>query len=175
MDRALTWKNIEWVRKHWPGPIVLKGLLNPADAERARSAGVQGIVISNHGGRQLDSAPAAIDMLHATAQRVRKQMTVLVDGGFHCGSDIVKALALGAHGVLLGRALLYALAADGERGVNAVLRELKGDVERTLALLGVARTEDLRPHHVAVERYVSPMAGQFSPPARSQHPVLSLV
>jgi (S)-mandelate dehydrogenase len=175
MDRALTWKNIEWVRKHWPGPIVLKGLLNPADAERARSAGVQGIVISNHGGRQLDSAPAAIDMLYATAQRVRKQMTVFVDGGFHGGGDIVKALALGAHGVLLGRALLYALAADGERGVNAVLHGLKGDIERTLALLGVARTEDLRPHHVAVERYVSPMAGHFSPPARAQQPVLSLV
>lgn len=175
MDRALTWKNIEWVRRHWPGPIVLKGLLNPADAERARSVGVQGIVVSNHGGRQLDSAPAAIDMLYATAQRVRKDMTVFVDGGFHGGADIVKALALGAHGVLLGRALLYALAADGERGVSSVLHCLKEDVERTLALLGVARTEDLRPQHVAVERYVSPMAGHFSPPARAQQPVLSLV
>jgi (S)-mandelate dehydrogenase len=153
----------------------LKGLLNPADAERARSAGVQGIVISNHGGRQLDSAPAAIDMLYATAQRVRKEMTVFVDGGFHGGSDIVKALALGAHGVLLGRALLYGLAADGQRGVSSVLHRLKAEVERTLALLGVARTEDLRPHHVAVERYVSPMAEYFSPPADLDRPVLSLV
>jgi (S)-mandelate dehydrogenase len=175
MDRALTWKNIEWVRKHWPGPIVVKGLLNPADAERAHSAGVQGIVISNHGGRQLDSAPAAIDMLYATAQRVRKQMTVLVDGGFRGGGDIVKALALGAHGVLMGRALLYALAADGQRGVSSALHILKGDVERTLALLGVARMEDLRPHHVAIERYVTAAVGHFAPPARAQQPVLSLV
>jgi L-lactate dehydrogenase (cytochrome) len=84
-------------------------------------------------------------------------------------------VALGAHGVLLGRALLYALAADGERGVSSVLQGLKADVERTLALLGVARLDDLRPHHVAVERYVSPMAGHHSPPARVQQPVLSLV
>lgn len=154
MDRSLTWKNIEWVRKHWPGPIVLKGLLNPADAERARAVGVEGIVISNHGGRQLDCAPAAIEMLYETAQRVRKDVTVLVDGGFGSGSDIVKALALGAHGVLLGRAVLYGLAVGGERGARAVLQRVQEDLERTLRLLGVTRTDELRPQHVMVERYV---------------------
>jgi len=158
MDRSLTWKNIEWIRKHWPGPIVLKGLLNHADAERARSLGVAGIVVSNHGGRQLDCAPAAIEMLYETAQRVRKDVTVLVDGGFTRGSDIVKALALGAHGVLLGRAVLYGLAADGESGVRSVLELLREDLERTLTLLGITRIEDLTPQHLAIERYVDCVA-----------------
>jgi (S)-mandelate dehydrogenase len=153
----LTWKSIDWVRKHWHGPIVLKGLLNPADAERARTAGVAGIVLSNHGGRQLDCAPAAIEVLHETALRVRKNITVLIDGGFRRGSDIVKALALGAHGVLLGRAVLHGLAADGERGVCSVLDRLGTELERTLALLGVARVEDLRPQHVAAECRLNPM------------------
>lgn len=158
MDRSLTWRSIEWIRKHWSGPIVLKGLLNPSDAERARSLGVAGIVLSNHGGRQLDCAPAAIEMLHETARRVRDDMTVLVDGGFGRGSDIVKALALGAHGVLLGRAALYGLAVDGERGVCSVLRRLKEELERTLTLLGIARIENLRPHHVLVEHRLAALA-----------------
>jgi (S)-mandelate dehydrogenase len=165
MDRALTWKSIEWIRKHWPGPIVLKGLLNPTDADRARSLGVEGIVVSNHGGRQLDCAPAAIEMLYETAQRVRRDVTVLVDGGFSSGSDIVKALALGAHGVLLGRSVLYGLAVGGERGARAVLQRLKEDLERTLRLVGVTRTDELRPHHVMVERYLD---HSYGAPARSR-------
>ena len=132
---------------------------------------MQGIVVSNHGGRQLDSSPAAIDMLQSIAIEARG-MTVLVDSGFRRGSDIVKALALGAHGVLLGRAPLYALAANGGEGVLQFLSHLRADLHRTLTLLGVSRFVDLRSSHTCA---VSPLPAcgcgyRHSPPERAAAP-----
>lgn len=174
MSRSLTWQSIEWLRRHWAGPIVLKGILSASDAAKASEAGLQGIVVSNHGGRQLDSAPASIDMLQSIAIEARG-MTVLVDSGFRSGSDIVKALALGAHGVLLGRAPLYALAGSGGEGVIQFLSHLRADLQRTLTLLGVSRIEDLRSSHtcVALPRPACSCGYQYPPPERTAVPKAS--
>ena len=152
MDRTLDWSSIEWIRRHWPRPLLLKGVLDPEDARRALDHGLDGIVVSNHGGRQLDSAPATIDVLPEIVTAVAGRVPVLVDGGFRRGSDIVKALALGARAVLLGRATLYGLAAAGEPGVAQVLEMLRAEIERTMILIGAASIRDLSPDRVRVSR-----------------------
>jgi (S)-mandelate dehydrogenase len=143
MDRALSWRSLEWIRSLWPGPVVIKGVLNVSDAIRARESGMDGIVVSNHGGRQLDAAPASIEVLGPIVDAVGRDMTVLIDSGFRSGSDVAKACALGARGVLLGRATLYGLAAAGLTGVRAVLEEFRDDLQRTLVLLGVQSVAEL--------------------------------
>lgn len=136
MDLALTWDDVAWLRRVWRGRIVIKGIQGLADARRAQAHGVDGIVLSNHGGRQLESAPCPLDVLPEVAAELGHALEVLVDGGVRRGSDIAKAVALGARAVLLGRAPLYGLAGRGPKGASEVLAILRGELENTLRLLG---------------------------------------
>jgi (S)-mandelate dehydrogenase len=136
MDRRLQWDAVAWLREFWPGKVVIKGILSVPDAELALRHGVDGIVLSNHGGRQLEAAPSGLAMLPAVFAAVGSRIEVLVDGGVRRGSDIAKARALGASAVLLGRAPLYGLAARGGDGVDEVMQILRDEFETTLRLLG---------------------------------------
>ena len=133
---AVTWDDLGWIRKHWTGPIVIKGLLTGNDARRAVDAGAAAVVVSNHGGRQLDGVSPSLRALPEVVAAVGGQVEVLMDGGIRRGSDIVKAICLGAKAVLCGRAYAYGLAAAGEAGVTRALEILRADVDRTLKLLG---------------------------------------
>jgi lactate 2-monooxygenase len=144
-DLSLTWDDLPFVRQHWHGPIVLKGILSAADAVRAADAGMEGIVVSNHGGRQVDGAIGALDALPAVAGAVGSRMTVLFDSGIRGGADMVKALALGAQAVLVGRPYVYGLALGGEGGVRHVLRALRNDFELTMRLAGIASPGEVGP------------------------------
>jgi (S)-mandelate dehydrogenase len=145
---TLNWDDIAWMRGQWKGPLLIKGLLTANDARRAQAAGADGVVVSNHGGRQLDGAPASIDVLTEVVAAVGDSMTVLIDGGFRRGSDIVKALALGADGVLLGRATLFGVAAGGQAGAARALAILRDETDRVMTLMGCASIAELRPDHV---------------------------
>jgi L-lactate dehydrogenase (cytochrome) len=136
-DPSVTWKDVEWVRTQWGGPLVIKGVLDPADAKMAADAGAQAIVVSNHGGRQLDSVPSTIVALPAIADAVGDRLDVIFDGGVRSGLDVVKAVALGAKGCLIGRAWVYALAALGEAGVTRMLHTIRKEIEVAMALAGV--------------------------------------
>jgi L-lactate dehydrogenase (cytochrome) len=140
---TVTWQDLRWMREAWPGPIVIKGVLTGEDARRAVDAGAAAVVVSNHGGRQLDSAPATLRALPEVVSAVNGQAEVLMDGGIRRGSDILKAICLGARTVLLGRAHAYGLAAAGEAGVARALEILRADLERTLKLLGCASVASL--------------------------------
>jgi lactate 2-monooxygenase len=144
-DLSLTWDDLPFLRQHWHGPIVLKGILSVPDAVRAADAGIEGIVVSNHGGRQVDGAVGALDALPAVAEAVGSRLTVLFDSGIRGGADLLKALALGAQAVLIGRPYVYGLGLGGEAGVRHVLRALRNDFELTMRLAGVARLDDLGP------------------------------
>jgi len=135
-DPSVTWRDIDWVRERWNGPIVLKGVLDADDARTARSTGVEGIVVSNHGGRQLDSAPSGIAALPAVAEAVGSDLTVLMDGGVRSGLDVLKALALGARGCLVGRAWAYALGARGGAGVSEVIEIMRRELLVAMSLTG---------------------------------------
>ena len=135
-DPSVTWKDIDWVREHWAGPIVLKGVLDVEDARDAARCGVEGIVVSNHGGRQLDGAPSTIAALPAIAEAVGGDLTVLMDGGVRSGLDVLKALALGAEACLIGRAWAYALGARGEAGVADLLAILRQELRMAMSLTG---------------------------------------
>jgi isopentenyl diphosphate isomerase/L-lactate dehydrogenase-like FMN-dependent dehydrogenase len=148
-DPTLTWDDLSFARDHWDGPIVLKGILSAADAERAAAAGMDGIVVSNHGGRQVDGAIAALDALPAVAAAVGSRLAVLYDGGIRGGSDILKAVALGARAVLIGRPYAYGLGLGGEDGVRHVLRSLRNDFELTMRLSGYAGLAELGPESLA--------------------------
>ncbi|GAB3625277.1 FMN-dependent dehydrogenase [Pandoraea terrae] len=143
MDLSLAWSDIGWLRRHWDGPVMVKGIQSVDDARQAMQHGVNGIVLSNHGGRQLESAPSALELLPATLDAVGKQVDVLVDGGARRGSDIVKAIALGARAVLLGRAPLYGVCARGGKGAMEVMQILQEEIEITLRLLGRSHLHDL--------------------------------
>jgi len=140
----LDWEGIGKLRDCWPGKLVLKGVLHPEDAERALTIGADGIVVSNHGGRALDCSIAAIEALPAIAAAVAGRMTVFLDSGVRRGSDVVKAVALGADAVLAGRAPLYGLAAFGETGVARALDLLRSETKRTMAMLGARTAEEVR-------------------------------
>ena len=142
-DARLSWDDVEWFRSVWDGPIVIKGIQSVDDARVAADAGIEAIALSNHGGRQLDDAPAPLDLVAPVADAVGGRVEIICDGGVRRGSDIVKAVALGATACMAGRAYLYGLAAGGERGVDTVLELLAEDVRRTMALIGVARLGDL--------------------------------
>ena len=133
---VVTWEDIRWLKRIWPGPIVVKGVLTGEDARHAVDEGAAAIVVSNHGGRQLDGAPATLKALPEVVAAVNGQAEILMDGGVRRGSDIVKAMCLGARAVLLGRAYAFGLAAAGKPGVARALEILRNDVERTLRLLG---------------------------------------
>jgi isopentenyl diphosphate isomerase/L-lactate dehydrogenase-like FMN-dependent dehydrogenase len=139
------WEDLRWIREAWGGPLVLKGVMCGEDAALAVAAGCEGVVVSNHGGRQLDGVPATIDMLPEIVEAVAGQAEVLIDGGVRRGSDVVKALALGAKACLIGRPWLYGLAAGGEAGVARVLQTFAEEIDRTLALLGVHDCSSLDP------------------------------
>jgi len=134
----VTWKDIEWLKSFAKIPILLKGILNPADAEQAVKAGVSGIIVSNHGARNLDTVPATIEVLPYITQKVNQRIPVLVDGGVRRGTDIVKAIALGANGVLIGRPICYGLACGGAEGVAKVLEILQKELQMAMALAGTA-------------------------------------
>ena len=143
---SITWDDIAWIRRHWQRKLIIKGVLSVSDAERAASLGCDGIVLSNHGGRQLDSCVAPIQVLPEVVAAVGQRMTIIVDSGFRRGTDIVKALALGAHAVMIGRATLYGLAAGGERGVRLALDVLVSELDRVLGHLGCCSVSELGPH-----------------------------
>ncbi len=143
---SITWDDIAWIRRHWPRKLIIKGVLSVGDAERAANLGCDGIVLTNHGGRQLDSCVAPIQVLPEIADAVGKRMTLIVDSGFRRGTDIVKALASGAHAVMIGRATLYGLAAAGERGVGLALDILQSEIDRVFGQLGCRSVSELGPH-----------------------------
>ena len=148
----VTWEDFRWLRKIWTGPILVKGVLTGDDARRAVHEGAAAIIVSNHGGRQLDGAPATLRALPEVVAAVNGQAEVLMDGGIRRGSDIVKAMCLGARAVLIGRAYAYGLAAAGQAGVNRALEILRTDVERTLLLIGCSSVSDLNASYVNIPK-----------------------
>jgi isopentenyl diphosphate isomerase/L-lactate dehydrogenase-like FMN-dependent dehydrogenase len=140
-----TWADLEWIAELWPGPIILKGLMTATDARRAVDAGAAGIVVSNHGGRSLDGLPSTLSVLPEVVEAVGDQIEVYVDGGIRRGSDIAKALALGARACLLGRAMTFAHAAAGEAGARQMLEILHHGLDSTLGSLGCASVDELDP------------------------------
>jgi len=147
-DNSLTWRDLEWLRAQTALPVLIKGILIAEDAVLATEAGVDGIVVSNHGGRQLDGVAASLDALPEVVEAVGDRAEVLVDGGVRRGTDVVKALALGAKAVLVGRAALYGLAVDGAAGVERVLTLLREELELALALCGCASPADVVRSHL---------------------------
>jgi len=147
-EATITWDDIAWIRQFWRGKLLIKGVLSAGDAERALALGCDGVVLSNHGGRQLDYCVAAIEVLPEVAAAIGGRMPILIDGGVRRGTDVIKALALGAQGVMLGRATLYGLAAGGEAGVARALEMLCTEADRTLGLLGCNSVSELGPVHV---------------------------
>jgi isopentenyl diphosphate isomerase/L-lactate dehydrogenase-like FMN-dependent dehydrogenase len=143
IDPTLSWRDLAWVREQWDGPLVVKGVLHPDDARQAVELGAQGVVVSNHGGRQLDGAASTISALPPVLDAVGNGAEVYFDGGVRRGADVLKAVALGARAVLLGRALLYGLAAGGDAGVARALAILRGELELALALAGCPAVERL--------------------------------
>lgn len=142
-DPSVTWKDIEWVRQHWKGPLIIKGILDVSDAHVAADVGADGIVVSNHGGRQLDGTASTARALPPIAAAVGDRLTVLADGGVRSGLDVVRMLALGAKGVLLGRAWVYALAGRGEAGVAHVLALIEAEMRVAMSLTGCTRVRDI--------------------------------
>lgn len=142
---TVSWDDLRRLRKLWPHRLIVKGLLDPADAQLAADCGVDGIVVSNHGGRNLDSSPSPLDVLPQMVEAVGKQMTVLIDSGFRRGSDVVKALSLGATAVMIGRATLYGLAASGQAGATRALDIYRDEMDRVMALMGCCEISDLSP------------------------------
>jgi len=148
-DPTVTWKDLDWVRERWTGKIVIKGILDPEDARSARSAGADGLVVSNHGGRQLDGALSSVLALPPIVEAVGEAMTVLMDGGVRSGLDVLKGLALGARGVLLGRAWAYALGAGGEAGVARMLARMRAELRVAMALTGCTDVKTAGRHLLA--------------------------
>jgi L-lactate dehydrogenase (cytochrome) len=145
-DPSMTWRDMDWVRERWPGPLVVKGVLDAEDARAARAAGVDGVVVSNHGGRQLDSTPSAIAALPAIVDAVGADLTVLMDGGVRSGLDVLKALSLGAKACLMGRAWAWALGGGGEAGVAQMLAQVGQELRVAMSLTGCVDVRDAGPH-----------------------------
>ncbi len=139
-DPSVTWAELEFIRSEWRGPLIIKGIMDPGDAAKAADLGADGIVVSNHGGRQLDGAPGTVEVLPRIAESAGDRLTVLADGGVRSGLDVVRMLASGAKGVLLGRAWAYALAAAGESGVSHILKMMAAEMRVAMALTGATRT-----------------------------------
>jgi L-lactate dehydrogenase (cytochrome) len=144
-DPTLSWKDVEWVKKLWGGKIILKGILDVEDAKIAASTGVEALVVSNHGGRQLDGAASSIRALPEIVDAIGSRMEVLFDGGIRSGQDLLKALALGAKGALIGRAYAYGLGAMGEKGVARALEIIRNELDVSMALCGLRDVKDASP------------------------------
>lgn len=151
-DSVVTWQDFRWLREVWPGPIVAKGVLTGDDALRAIDVGAAGVVVSNHGGRQLDGVSATLRALPEVVRAVNGQVEVLMDGGVRRGGDIIKAICMGARAVLVGRAYAYGMAAAGTPGVHRAIAILRADLERTMKLLGCASIHELDPSYIDVPR-----------------------
>jgi isopentenyl diphosphate isomerase/L-lactate dehydrogenase-like FMN-dependent dehydrogenase len=151
-DSVVTWQDFHWLREVWPGPIVAKGVLTGDDALRAIDAGAAGVVVSNHGGRQLDGVSATLRALPEVVKAVNGQVEVLMDGGVRRGGDIIKAICMGARAVLVGRAYAYGMAAAGTPGVHRAVAILRADLERTMKLLGCSLISELDPSYIDVPR-----------------------
>jgi L-lactate dehydrogenase (cytochrome) len=163
-DPTLEWKDLEWIRELWPGKLIIKGILDPRDARIAADHGVDAIVVSNHGGRQLDGAPASIDVLPSIVQAVGDRMEVLFDGGILSGQDLLKALASGARAGLIGKAFLYGLGALGEEGVTQAIELIRRELSVTMALTGQTDVRELSPDVIwrkAPEGMLSIISTQF--------------
>lgn len=159
-DPSATWKDIAWLRNNWSGNIIIKGIMDADDAKAAVDAGADGIIVSNHGGRQLDGVSSTIDKLPSIANSVGQHTKVLLDGGIHNGVDVVKAIALGADSVLIGRSWVYAMAAQGEAGVNKLLALYQQEIAATMGLMGVSRIEALNSD--VIERFNQPLNNLLS-------------
>lgn len=144
-DTSVTWRDIERIRQQWPGKLLIKGVLNTRDALSAIATGADGVVVSNHGGRQIDGVASSISQLPWIREAVDGQAEVFMDGGVRSGTDVVKAVALGAQGVLIGRAWVYALAAGGEKGIVDLLEVFQQEIANTMALMGVREVSELEP------------------------------
>jgi L-lactate dehydrogenase (cytochrome) len=143
LDRSVTWEDAAWLAEQWDGPFVLKGLQTAEDAKRAVDIGASAIMISNHGGRQLDATPAPVDCIQPMRDAVGDALELIVDGGVRRGTHILKALALGANACSTGRGYLYALAAGGQKGVERALEIYRSELERDMALLGCTRIDQV--------------------------------
>ena len=151
-DPSLSWSDVEWIQSIWNGPVMVKGIQTVEDAVIARDQQLAGVILSNHGGRQLDSAPAVVDLVAPVAAAVGGDLDIICDGGVRRGGDIVKAVALGATACMAGRAYLYGLASAGERGVDWVIDHLRAGMERDMALIGVSSVSELTPELVDLAR-----------------------
>jgi L-lactate dehydrogenase (cytochrome) len=148
LERSLTWKDVEWLAGRWPGALVIKGVQTVEDCRKAAESGATAVMLSNHGGRQLESAPAPVDCIAAVADALRDRLEIICDGGIRRGNHVVKALALGANACSIGRGYLFALAAGGQAGVERALMLLRAEVERTMALAGCDSVRKLGRSHV---------------------------
>lgn len=148
-DTTLSWKDVDWIRSIWPGKLVLKGILDVEDAELAAKTGAQAIVVSNHGGRQLDGAPSSIEVLPEIADAVGSQIEIMFDGGIRTGMDVMRALALGAKSCMIGRAYAYGLGAAGQAGVAKAIDILAKELTTTMGLCGVNRISEIDDHVIA--------------------------
>jgi L-lactate dehydrogenase (cytochrome) len=146
-DPSLNWTDVAWVRKHWDGPLVIKGIQSVTDAEKAVDEGADAVIVSNHGGRQLDRAPTTFELLPSVVDAVADHIEVYVDGGIMDGGDVVAAIAQGATAAFIGRAYLYGLMAGGEHGVERAIEILGSGIERTMQLLGVTSVKELDRRH----------------------------
>jgi L-lactate dehydrogenase (cytochrome) len=147
-DAALNWKDVEWIKSLWPGKLIIKGILDVEDARTAVKVGADAIVVSNHGGRQLDGAPSTISVLPKIAEAVGADVEVLFDGGIRTGADMMRALALGARACLIGRAYIYGLGAGGRQGVAKAIDILKNELSVTMALTGITRVAGIGRHNL---------------------------
>jgi len=145
-DPSVTWRDIEWLRGHWDGPIVVKGVLTPEDAVAAADAGAEAVVVSNHGGRQLDGVPSTIRALPRIVDAAGDRLDVLLDSGVRNGQDVMRALALGAKAAMVGRAWIWAMAAGGESGLRALLDTFHAELKTTMQLTGCTSVDDVGPH-----------------------------
>ncbi|MEJ2434803.1 MAG: alpha-hydroxy acid oxidase [Pseudolabrys sp.] len=167
-DPALSWKDVEWIKKIWPGKLVLKGILDVEDAKTAVKLGADAIVVSNHGGRQLDGAPSSISALPAIADSVGNDIEVLFDGGIRTGADLMRAMGSGARGCLIGRAYIYGLGAGGKAGVKRAIEILKNELSVTMALCGVNKISDIGPQVLIGGAASAPAAAKKKPAARKR-------
>src|SRR4029453_7493219 len=149
-DTSLSWKDIDWIRSIWPGKLILKGILDVEDAEIAARTGAQAIVVSNHGGRQLDGAPSSIEVLPEIVDTVGSKMEIMFDGGIRTGMDVMRAIALGAKSCMIGRAYAYGLGAGGQAGVAKAIDILAKELTTTMGLCGVNRIAEIEDHIIAV-------------------------
>ncbi|HEY3891571.1 MAG TPA: alpha-hydroxy acid oxidase [Bradyrhizobium sp.] len=149
-DTSLSWKDVEWIRSIWPGKLILKGILDVEDAEEAAKSGAQALVVSNHGGRQLDGAPSSIEALPEIVDTVGSKIEILFDGGIRSGQDVMRALALGAKSCMIGRAYAYGLGAAGEAGVAKAIETIRNELNTTMGLCGVNTIAEIDDHVLAI-------------------------